>query len=174
VSYDGNTAELAAATGHPALKGDVSPYSLRTQIENSGAAMYVCVSWLDAGTVDGALSRYLIFSNPQKLIIGPWSHGGEHHTDPFLPTDTPTDPPVEPQLHMLVAFFDRHLKDNSEKPPERGSTYYVLGAAARRKAGWRTAARPRSARPGTGRRWSPATGRGYHRKQRYVDQRGYH
>jgi putative CocE/NonD family hydrolase len=115
--------------------GDVSPYSLRTQIENSGAAMYVWVSWLDAGTVDGALSRYLTFSNPQKLIIGPWSHGGEHQTDPFLPANTPPDPPVEQQLQMLVAFFDKQLKDNGEKPPERGITYYVLGAGV-----WKTTA----------------------------------
>jgi putative CocE/NonD family hydrolase len=115
--------------------GDVSPYSLRTNIENSGAAMYVWVSWLDAGTVDGALSRYLTFSNPQKLIIGPWSHGGDYHTDPFLPADRSTDPPASEQLHRLIAFFDRHLKDQGAQPPERDITYYVLGEGV-----WKTTA----------------------------------
>jgi hypothetical protein len=112
--------------------GQISPYGLRQQIESSGVPMYVWVGWLDAATADGAISRYLTFSNPQQLIIGPFSHGGEDHTDPFLPADTPIEPTLDEQFEMLLQFFDRLLKDDAI--PETGITYYTLNAGV-----WNTA-----------------------------------
>jgi len=110
---------------------DITPFGRQEQIESSGAAMYVWVSWLDAGTVDGALSRFLTFSNPQKVIIGAWSHGGRRNADPFLPADAPPDPSSAEQHKMLVEFFDNHLKDDGSGIPERGVTYCTLG-----EGGW--------------------------------------
>ncbi|MBN2005606.1 MAG: CocE/NonD family hydrolase [Anaerolineae bacterium] len=107
---------------------DVSPYGQRSAIEASGVPMYVWVSWLDSASVEGALARYLTFSNPQKLVIGPWAHGGGHHADPFLPPDTPTDPPVTEQFEMLADFFDAFLKDAGASQPAWDITYYTLGA----------------------------------------------
>lgn len=106
----------------------ISPYGLRSAIEQSGVPMYVWVGWLDAATVNGALSRYLTFSNPQKLIIGPWSHGGGYHTDPFLLPDTPPDPAVEKQFAMRLEFFDSYLKNETPPTPERSITYYTMNA----------------------------------------------
>ncbi|MCX5770047.1 MAG: CocE/NonD family hydrolase [Candidatus Hydrogenedentes bacterium] len=117
--------DAVAQTGQTAEQ--ISPYGLKKEIEGSGVPMYVWVSWMDAGTVDGALSRYLTFSNPQKVIIGAWSHGGEHDADPFRPADAPPDPPVSTQLGMLLAFFDRHLKDPPALPG-REIRYYVMGS----------------------------------------------
>jgi len=157
-SYDGNTAEYLAVPNHPAVKAvapqfsdldpvlylampggvlnrgfveEWGPFGRQEQIESSGAAMYVWVSWLDAGTVDGALSRFLTFSNPQKVIIGAWSHGGRRNADPFLPADAPPDPSSAEQHKMLVEFFDNHLKDDGSGIPERGVTYCTLG-----EGGW--------------------------------------
>ncbi|MCP4538120.1 MAG: CocE/NonD family hydrolase [Chloroflexi bacterium] len=107
--------------------GDLSPYSYKTAIENSNVPMYVWVGWLDSATTDGALSRYMTFSNPQKVLIGPWSHGGGHHTDPFLPDDTAVEPSVEKQFQMLVDFFDLYLKDNENPDPDTGIEYYTMG-----------------------------------------------
>jgi putative CocE/NonD family hydrolase len=108
--------------------GDVSPYGWRAAIEASGVPMFVWVSWLDSATVEGAISRYLTFSNPQQVIIGPWAHGGGDHADPFLPADTPTDPSKDEQFQMLVAFFDAYLKEEGTgAQPEFGVTYYTLG-----------------------------------------------
>lgn len=107
--------------------GDMSPYSAKTAIENSGMPMYVWVSWLDNVSVEGALSRYLTFNNRQKLIIGPWNHGGGEHADPFLPPDTPTDPSPEQQFQMVVNFFDAYLKDDPAPEPTWEITYYTLG-----------------------------------------------
>ncbi|MBN1813478.1 MAG: CocE/NonD family hydrolase [Anaerolineae bacterium] len=106
---------------------DISPCGQRTAIESSGVPMYVWVSWLDNASVEGALARYQTFSNPQKLIIGPWSHSGNYHADPFLPPDTKTDPSPKEQFQMLVAFFDAFLKDGGTAEPEWDITYYTLG-----------------------------------------------
>jgi hypothetical protein len=104
---------------------DVSPFSHREQMERYGTPMLVRVGWLDAGTVNVALSRFFTFENPQRLEIGPWSHGGSHHTDPFLPEDAETDPPSSVQFEELVAFFDRHL-ENEGAPAERIIRYYTM------------------------------------------------
>lgn len=106
---------------------DVSPHSHRAAIESGGTPMYVWVSMLDNASIEGALSRYLTFSNPQKLIIGPWNHGGGEHADPFLPPDTPTDPSPEQQFQMVINFFDAYLKTEPAVEPTWGITYYTLG-----------------------------------------------
>jgi len=106
---------------------DISPCGQRISIESSGVPMYIWVSWLDNASVEGALARYRTFSNPQKLIIGPWSHSGNHHADPFLPPDTKTDPSTKEQFRMLIAFFDAFLKDKAAAEPEWDITYYTLG-----------------------------------------------
>jgi putative CocE/NonD family hydrolase len=113
--------------------GDLSPYSARAAIEASGVPMYVWVSCLDSATVEGALSRYQTFSNRQKLIIGPWNHGGGEHADPFLPPDTPTDPSPDQQFQMMVDFFDAYLKGESASEPTWEITYYTLGEGS-----WKT------------------------------------
>lgn len=110
----------------------ISPYGYEENIERSGAAMYVRAGWIDAATVGFALSRYATFSNPQWLEIGPWSHGGEHHADPFLPPDKPPDPSVAEQLRRLVSFFDANLKEDNPAPRSKVSYYTMNGG------GWHT------------------------------------
>lgn len=107
--------------------GDLSPYAHKTAIENSQVPMYVWVGWLDSASTDGALSRYMTFNNQQKVLIGPWSHGGGHHTDPFLPDDTVVEPLVEEQFQMLVGFFDLYLRDGGNPDLDTGIEYYTLG-----------------------------------------------
>jgi putative CocE/NonD family hydrolase len=97
-------------------------------IEESKTAIFVRVGWLDAGTANGALSRFLTVKNPQKVIIGPWSHGGGFHTDPFLPPDTPTQPSLQEQTQEMILFFDQFLKDNKTPQIKSTITYYTMGA----------------------------------------------
>jgi uncharacterized protein len=103
----------------------VSPHGRAEAIENSGVPMFIQVGWLDAATVDGALSRYLTLDNPQQLVIGPWSHGGQFEADPFSPPDTTIN--VEEQYAMLVTFFDPYLKDD-HTPPQSSISYYTMNA----------------------------------------------
>lgn len=113
---------------------DVSPYGLRERIERFRTPMLVRIGWEDGGTMHVALSRFFTFSNPQQLELGPWSHGGGHHVDPFLPDSTPTDPSRLEQMKGLTTFFDRYLKDGAEQStPTHEIRYYTMNDGR-----WRT------------------------------------
>jgi len=108
--------------------GDVAPYGLRSEIEGSGVPMQLWLGWLDAATTDGALSRYLTFSNAQQLIIGPYSHGGFRDTDPFADPGRPVAPATPDQWAEMIAFFDRQLPQDAPPPPPSSIRYYTLGS----------------------------------------------
>ena len=111
----------------------VSPFALGEQLERGAVPMLVRVGWLDAATVNVALGRYFSVNMPQRLEIGPWSHGGANHVDPFLPELTLTDPPVGEQHRQLVDFFDGQLKATPAAEITREIRYYVMNGG-----GWRT------------------------------------
>jgi putative CocE/NonD family hydrolase len=92
---------------------DISSISWMDEIQASGAAMFVMASWLDAGVADGALLRYLNYSNPQKLLILASSHGGGNHASPYVVNDIPLDPIPSrvDQWTMAVQFLDYYLKE---------------------------------------------------------------
>jgi putative CocE/NonD family hydrolase len=121
---------------------DASPYNYQEEFEAYDVPMQIWVSWLDAGTMDGALSRYLTFDTPQQVFIGPWSHGGSISVDPFLPDIVEGD--LEEQLASLdvsvaqmnddvLPFFDCYLKEDSCPALESVINYYTLNTG-----GWRT------------------------------------
>jgi putative CocE/NonD family hydrolase len=99
-----------------------------SKIEDSGAAIFTRVGWLDAATANGALSRFNSISNPQKVVIGALSHGGGYDADPFHPTDASPDPPREKQMENLIAFFDNFLVSETPSPIESEITYYTFGS----------------------------------------------
>ena len=104
----------------------VSPFGLRDRLEKTGSAMLVRVGWTDAGTMNVALGRFFSVANPQRLEIGPWSHGGGHHTDPFLADTTPTTPSSDAQFTQLIAFMDHYLKGDSMPALPREIHYYTM------------------------------------------------
>ncbi len=111
---------------------DNQAYARKTEIEASGVPMYVVSGWFDAATVEGTLARFMSFSNPQTVVIAPFSHGGSHDTDSFrLAGEAPVWSPRE-QIDRLEAFFAAHLKDEGE-PPARSLSYYVMNG------GWQEA-----------------------------------
>jgi putative CocE/NonD family hydrolase len=108
---------------------DVAPYGAKSIIEASDVPMIVSVGWSDAATVEGALSRYLTFSNDQHLLIGPYSHGGKHDTDPYLPVDKSVSPSWYQQYQNIIAYFDAFLKGSAQGlTPSKQISYYTLGA----------------------------------------------
>lgn len=110
---------------------DISPYGMGDEIEHSAVPIYVEVSWMDAGTVDGALARYLSFKNPQQLTIGAWQHGGSANRDPFFFTENTENneegdsEAYDGLMKARIAFFDRYLKDEATST-ESKITYYTL------------------------------------------------
>jgi putative CocE/NonD family hydrolase len=107
--------------------GDLSPYGLRTQIEASRLPLMVWCGWLDGEGCEGALNRYRNLSNPQVVIIGPLSHGGDFNADPFVSKHTPPVPPTEEQFKMEADFFDRVLRAATPQTIESSLQYYTMG-----------------------------------------------
>lgn len=106
----------------------VSPFSRAEALSASGVAMNVWAGWYDSAAVDGALSRFATLSNPQLVLITPYTHGGKFDANPFAPADTPADPDRAGQTRMLARFFDPLLK--GEAPASgvgREIRYYTLG-----------------------------------------------
>lgn len=116
---------------------DIGPVRWKKEIERSNVPMLVLVSWLDAGTTEGALDRLRSFRNPQKLVIMASSHGGGAHASPFIVDSTPVraNPTQVEMAPMRLQFFDRHLKgaknDVDTWPTVR---YYTLGAEEYRES----------------------------------------
>ncbi|MBM4186390.1 MAG: CocE/NonD family hydrolase [Gemmatimonadetes bacterium] len=102
-------------------------YRYRAQIERHRVPIFGWASWLDAGTSQGVLNRFMNWSNPQLVVVGPWSHGGGHHTSPFFPPATPTDPPSPAQSEQAACFFDQFVRGRPNGMTERAIIYYTLG-----------------------------------------------
>jgi putative CocE/NonD family hydrolase len=105
-------------------------WSIHTRIEDlerSKVPIFSWGGWLDAGTAAGVLHRFQTLSNPQKALLGPWSHGGGHHASPFRPPDFETVPTREAQLGESLCYFDRYLKGIENETRERALIYYTLG-----------------------------------------------
>jgi len=111
---------------------DVSVLARKAKIQARGLPMFVLTGWLDESSPAQALFRYRTFSNPQELIIGPFTHGGFHTDDPFSP-EKPVDMTYRKQTELMADFFDRYLKGSAGRPLEKTIRYYVNGAGI-----WRT------------------------------------
>lgn len=87
-----------------------SPHAFREAIEQSGAAVYSYSGWFDGGYAHAAIKRFLTLKNPgQRLILGPWDHGGDDHVRPFA---TPLQAKFD-HVEQVLRFFDYHLKGKS-------------------------------------------------------------
>jgi putative CocE/NonD family hydrolase len=111
---------------------DVSVLARKAQIEARALPMFVLTGWLDESSPGQVLFRYRTFSNPQELIIGPFTHGGFQSDDQFSP-EKPLDMTYQKQTELMADFFDRYLKGPSVAPAEKTIRYYVNGAGV-----WRT------------------------------------
>ena len=109
---------------------DLGPIRWKKEIERSNVPMLVLVSWLDAGTVEGALDRLRTFRNPQKLVIMASNHGGGTHASPFKVDTTPVtnNPTPNEMAKMRLQFFDRYLKGVQNGVDDWPAVrYYTMG-----------------------------------------------
>jgi putative CocE/NonD family hydrolase len=106
---------------------DISPYGWRARIEASKVAMMVWCGWRDGEGCEGTLNRYRNFSNPQVVVIGPLSHGGDFNADPLAQKHTPPVPASEEQFRMEADFFDRVLRNGRPEVIESSIQYYTMG-----------------------------------------------
>lgn len=116
--------------GHPGVGLEsFSIYHHRDAIEAKGTPVIYRAGWYDAGTSLGAMNFFTTFSNPKRVIVGPWNHGGDFRADPFQPGDDlhPELIPPEEVFDQVVGSLDPFFKADAE-PLETGILkYYTLG-----------------------------------------------
>jgi len=83
-----------------------SPHTYWKEEDASGAAIYNWSGWFDGSYNDAAVKRYLTLTNPEnKLILGPWEHGGSFNAGHTNPGHSGFD-----HIGEVLRFFDHHLK----------------------------------------------------------------
>ena len=104
-------------------------HSWRNSVEQSRVPIQSWGSWMDAGTANGVLHRFMTLSNPQHVFVGAWSHGGRYDADPYRPNDASADPLLEMQWLEDLCFVETHLqgRPGTARSPERLLTYFTMG-----------------------------------------------
>lgn len=83
-----------------------SPYSFQEEINASQTPMYFYSGWLDGNYQRAAIRKFLTYTNPQnKLMIGPWEHGGQYNCSAANPGKAGFN-----HVSEYLKFFDYHLK----------------------------------------------------------------
>jgi putative CocE/NonD family hydrolase len=107
---------------------DISVQRFKKEIEGSATALFGWASWMDAGTADAVLRRFLTFENAQRAVIGAWEHGGRFHASPYQPSDLPANPILPEQWKEMMRFFDCYLKEmENGVRDEKVLHYYTMG-----------------------------------------------
>jgi len=107
---------------------DLTVHRLKQKVERSNAAIFGWGSWMDAGTADAVIRRFLTFDRAQRAVIGAWEHGGRFHASPYQSSNLPADPKLPAQWREMLRFFDAYLKDvDNSVPSEKVLFYYTMG-----------------------------------------------
>ncbi|MCG3167609.1 MAG: putative serine esterase [Bacteroidia bacterium] len=119
ISYRDDVAKIGGVASD-----QFSPHTFMKDEDASGAAVYSYSGWSDGAYQHSAIKRHLNLTNPaNKLILGPWEHGGRFNTSPANPGETGFD-----HLGEIMKFFDYHLKgvqNGIDKEPR--IHYFTMG-----------------------------------------------
>jgi len=104
-------------------------HSWREAVERSRVPIQSWGSWMDAGTANGVLHRFMTIANPQRVFIGAWSHGGAHDASPYRPEDAEPNPSYNLQLLEDLCFLERHMRGRttSRDSTDRLLVYLTMG-----------------------------------------------
>lgn len=107
---------------------DMTVHRFKEEIERSNTVTFGWGSWMDAGTADAVIRRFLTFDNAQRAVIGAWDHVGRFHASPYQSPHTPADPSLPEQWREMLRFFDAYLKDmDNGVRSEKILFYYTMG-----------------------------------------------
>lgn len=114
---------------HPELGvDDFSPHAMLDDLPRA-IPVFHYTGWFDGAYQRAAIKRFAALDDPgQRLIIGPWEHGGEQNVSPWNPSRTPAfDHEAE-----LMRFFDAHLRDDDAAHDDWYASprvrYFTMGA----------------------------------------------
>ncbi len=123
------------APGLGVCADDISVERYHQAIASSPAAIFGWASWMDAGTADAAIRRFLTFPNATRLVIGAWNHGGTMQASPYQTADEPLSPEPTAQWREQIRFFDAYLKGvDNDSQTKKSIHFFTLGAET-----WQTA-----------------------------------
>ncbi len=97
-------------------------------IRSARVPVFGWASWMDAGTAQAALRRFLTYAGPQRAVIGAWSHGGFRMSSPYLAEEAPISPPPGVKRREILKFLNRWLKPGAAEADENTLIYYTSGA----------------------------------------------
>lgn len=107
---------------------DVAIHRFKEEIERSDTVSFGWGSWMDAGTADAVIRRFLTFDNAQRAVIGAWDHHGRFNVSPYQRPRTQANPRLPEQWLEMLSFFDAHLKDiDNGVRSEKALFYYTMG-----------------------------------------------
>jgi putative CocE/NonD family hydrolase len=103
----------------------LSPHTCTEAVQNCGAAIYNWSGWYDGGFTLSTVKNYLNVCSPEnRMILGPWDHGGRQTPDPRKAgRESDFD-----HIGELLRFFDVHLKGiDTGIQNEEAVRYYTMG-----------------------------------------------
>jgi putative CocE/NonD family hydrolase len=110
-----------------------SPHAYADRVDASGTAIYSWSGWFDGGYQHSAIKRDLTLTGSgNRLIIGPWTHGGRHQVRGGRSIPTEFDDVAE-----LLKFFDHHLKGRATGLKDEARVHYYTMV----EGTWKAAAR---------------------------------
>jgi putative CocE/NonD family hydrolase len=117
-----------AAAGKKLTVDDTTVARYRKEIAESHTVSFGWGSWMDAGTADAVIRRFLTFDNAKRAAIGAWEHGGRFQASPYRAPDATPCPGLHGQYAEMLRFFDAHLKDaDNGAASEKVLFYYTMG-----------------------------------------------
>jgi len=127
-----------AAPGKKLSVDDTTVARYQSEIEESQTVSFGLGSWMDAGTADAVIRRFLTFDNAKRAAIGAWEHGGRFHASPYRPPDATPCPGLPGLYEEMLCFFDAHLKDVDNGVADEKVLFYYTMAEERwhRTANW--------------------------------------
>lgn len=108
----------------------IALYRHRDQIEKAQVNSYNRTGWVDAGTTEGVLEKFLTFDTPQKIVIAPTGHRLGEFVDLYgtQPDLSPREPGFKSPTAEMLEYFARHLKDGPEVKEQRRIIYFTYVA----------------------------------------------
>ena len=107
---------------------DIAIHRFKAEMADSRATMCGWASWMDAGTADAAIRRFLTYDSVGMTVIGAWDHGGIRNASPYRRPDAPPSPTLAGQWREMLRFFDACLKDvDNGVRAEKALFYYTMG-----------------------------------------------
>jgi len=107
---------------------DMSRFRYEDEIERSGAAIFGWGSWMDGTFANAVIRRFVNSRNPQRAVIGAWSHNLQTHGSPYVKPKAPPIPSLDAQWQESLRFLDHHLMGiRDEALSDKVLFYFTMG-----------------------------------------------